>query len=78
MSTQHFEGFHAKLADTSDPSIADVVSMQIVYRIVASDGSGLTGTRTESVGFPELVATMADEVLAAVKAAVDAEVAARE
>ena len=76
MST-HFEAFYAKLADTENPDIADIVSMQIEYRVVATDGSGLVGSRTETVTFPELAATMSDDVLAAVKAAVDAEVAAR-
>jgi hypothetical protein len=76
--SQYFERFEARLAENTDnPEMTDVISMQMVMRIVAEDGSGLVGTRVTTVTFEELATVMADDVLAAVKAAVDAEVAAR-
>lgn len=76
MSIQNFEGFYAKLED--GPEGAAVIAMQMVYKITATDGSGLVGSRTEAVDFVQLASFMADDVLMAVKAAVDAEVASRE
>ena len=75
MSTQNFEGFYAKLGDGEDG--ASIIAMQMVYKITATDGSGLVGSRTEAVDFEQLASFMDDAVLAAVKAAVDAETAAR-
>ena len=76
MSIQNFEGFYAKLEDGEDG--ASVIAMQMVYKITATDGSGLVGSRTEAVDFEQLATIMSDDVLAAVKAAVDAEVASRQ
>ena len=76
MSSENFEGFYAKLEEAE--SGASVVAMQMVYRVTATDGSGLVGTRTEAVTFEQLATIMSDDVLAAVKAAVDAEVASRQ
>ena len=75
MSIQNFEGFYANLEDGEDG--ASVIAMQIVYKVTATDGSGLVGSRTEAVDFDQLASFMDNAVLAAVKAAVDAETAAR-
>lgn len=76
--SEHFENFYARLTDDPlDSSVARISAMQVQKRIVATDGSGLVGARVEAVDYAGLCVLMHDDDLAALKVAIEAEIAAR-